>query len=511
MKFKIIYTSDVHGSLLASDYASKKSVNKGISRLKTYLKSQKKPYLLMDNGDILQGSPLLDYHRQFKNKQENPAAIALNNLGYKIINLGNHDFNYGREYLAKYLNEINAEVLCANVVDLRNEIKLKSSIILKVEKDLRIGVVAAVTQYIPNFERKENIVDFKFLDAYETIKEEVKKIRNKVDILVVLYHGGFEKEIITGEPIGRPTKENEGYKISKIKGIDFLLTGHQHVPQVHNLKNGPKIIQTSANAFDFGEIEFSVAKDKNNNWKLENALAKLVNLDFKEDIEFRSFLGKQEKQTQKWLDVPISKTTQDLTITDPLSCRIKKHPLFQFTNLIQTELTKADISVASLPNFATGFKSKITTRDVQANYVYPNTVLKLEVSGKILKQAIEKTSEYFTLEKNVIKISNKFLYPKIEHYNYDVYDGIDYVIDITKPVGKRLVSLKYKGKEIHEKDKFTLAINNYRAVGGGDYEMFKKAKVLKEYDVSLADLATNYLKKHPKFQIKLINNFSIKK
>ena len=511
MKFKIIYTSDVHGSLLSSEYPSKKSANKGISRLKTYLRTQKSPYLLLDNGDILQGSPLLDHHRQFIKKELNPAAIALNNLGYNAINLGNHDFNYGKSYLAKYLKEIKAEVICANVIDKKGEIKLKTSHIFQTGNGLRIGVIAAVTQYIPNFERKENIIDFKFLDAYETIKREVNNIRNKVDVLIVLYHGGFEKEITTGKLIGRPTKENEGYKISKIKGIDFLLTGHQHVPQVHNLNSGPLIIQTSANAVDFGEVEIDFYKDKKNIWKIKKAFAKLIKLDFKEDEEVTKILNKQEIKTQKWLDIPIAITDQEMTIKDQLSCRQFKHPLFQFTNIIQTELTKADLSVASLPNSATGFRKKITTRDIQSNYIYPNTVLKLEVTGKILKEAIEKSAEYFELENNQIKINEKFIYPKIEHYNYDVYDGVDYILDITKPTGKRLASLKYKGKEVNDKDKFSLAINNYRAVGGGDYEMFKKAKVLKEYDISLAELATNYLKKHPKLNIKLINNYLVKK
>lgn len=511
MKFKIIYTSDVHGSILSSDYVSKKSTNKGLSRLNTYLASQNTPYLLIDNGDILQGSPLLDHHRINANNTENPAATALNHLGYRIVNLGNHDFNYGKAYLSKYLNELNADVLCANVVDLRREIELKKNIILNVEEGFKIGVIAAVTQYIPNFERKENIVDFKFLDAYETIKKEVKKIRNKVNILVVLYHGGFEKEIISGKAIGRNTKENEGYKISKIKGIDFLLTGHQHSPQVHNLKNGPKIIQTSANAINFGEIEFNVLKDKNNIWRIEKSNAKLINLDFKEDKYLKQILRNQENLTQKWLDKQIAKTDQELTIKDPLSCREKKHALFQFTNLIQTELTNSDISVASLPNEAPGFKKVITTRDVQSNYVYPNTVVKLLVTGKILRQAIEKTSEYFSLNNKKLEISKKFIYPKLEHYNYDVYDGIDYVIDVSKPIGQRLISLKYKGKDVKNTDKFTLAINNYRAVGGGEYEMFKKAKILKEYDISLANLATNYLNRHSSLKIQLVNNFTIKK
>jgi len=511
MKFKVIYTSDVHGSLLSSDYPTKKSINKGISRLKTYLLAQKSPYLLLDNGDILQGSPLLDHHRQFYIKEPNPAATALNNLGYNAINLGNHDFNYGKAYLSKYLKEINAEVICANVIDIKKELNFKKNNIFVLNNGIKVGVIAAVTQYIPNFERKENIIDFRFIDAYETIKLEVKNIRNKVDVVIVLYHGGFEKEIISGKNIGRPTEENQGYKISKIEGIDFLLTGHQHVPQVHNLNNGPIIIQTSANAMDFGEVEIDFYKDKKNIWKIKKARAKLIKLDLNEDKEIIKILKNQEDKTQKWLDVPVASTVQDMVIKDQLSCRQFKHPLFQFTNIIQTDLTKADISVASLPNTATGFKKNITTRDIQANYIYPNTILKLEVTGKILKQAIEKTAEYFVLENNIVKINKIFLHPKIEHYNYDVYDGVDYVLDITKPISQRLISLKFKGKAVKDKDVFSLAINNYRAVGGGDYEMFKKARVLKEYDISLADLATNYLKKHPKLSIKLINNYLVKK
>jgi 2',3'-cyclic-nucleotide 2'-phosphodiesterase/3'-nucleotidase len=502
-KIKIIYTSDVHGSILSYDFSANKSNHQGLTKLSQYLKTLKSPYLLLDNGDVLQGNVVLEYHLKTNKSKLNPATKAMNLLNYHYATLGNHDFNYGLTHLNNHINNLNAKIICANVLDEKGNNLYAPHAILELN-GLKIGLIGAVTHYIPNFEKKENIAGLVFKDAYQSIKEQVVLIRNKVDAVIVLYHGGFEKEVLSGKPIGRPTSENQGYKISKIKGVDVLLTGHQHVPQFYNLEAKKSIIQTGLNAVDFGVINLEFK-----NKKLEKVKAELVKNDGKDDLIFNKKFTALKQATNKWLDVSLSKTKNKLKINDPLSCRIKKHLLFQYINELQVKLTNADISAASLPNYAPGFNSKITRRDVESNFVFPNSIIKLEITGKILKDALEKTATYFERSGQAIVISKSFLSPKVEHYNYDVYDNITYEIEVDAKVGNKIKNLKYKDKPVLPTQKFTLALNNYRANGGGDYFMFKGAKVLKEYDVTIASLVIEDLTNKPDLTLKLIENFKV--
>jgi 2',3'-cyclic-nucleotide 2'-phosphodiesterase / 3'-nucleotidase len=502
-KITIIYTSDVHGSILSYDFSANKSGQQGLTKLSRYLKTLKTPYLLLDNGDVLQGNVVLEYHLKNKKNDLNPATKAMNLLNYHYATLGNHDFNYGLNHLNNHINNLNAKIICANVLDKKGNNLFAPHAILELN-GIKIGLIGAVTHYIPNFEKKENIVGLVFKDAYQSIKEQVTIIRNQVDVVVVLYHGGFEKDILSGQQIGRPTSENQGYKISKIKGLDLLLTGHQHVPQVYNLDGKKSIIQTGLNASDFGVINLEF-KDR----KLSNVKADLIKNIGKDDLVFNQKFAALKHATNNWLDVSLSKTKNELKIKDPLSCRVKKHLLFQYINQLQLMLTGADISAASLPNYAPGFNSKITRRDVESNFVFPNSIIKLEITGKILKDALEKSATYFERSGQEIKISKSFLSPKVEHYNYDVYDNITYEIEVNAKVGSKIKNLKYKGKQILPNQKLTLALNNYRANGGGDYVMFKGAKVLKEYDVTIASLVIQDLTNKPELELKLVENFKV--
>ena len=70
-----------------------------------------------------------------------------------------------------------------------------------------------------------------------------------------------------------------------------------------------------------------------------------------------------------------------------------------------------------------------------------------------------------------MRVSETFLLPKVEHYNYDYYAGVEYRMDVTKPVGERVVLLQYQGKPVQPTDVFSICMSNYRASGAGGYEM----------------------------------------
>jgi 2',3'-cyclic-nucleotide 2'-phosphodiesterase/3'-nucleotidase len=506
MDIKIIYTSDTHGRLTAYDFLNKNYGDFGISRLSSYLKNLNANYLLLDNGDYLQGSPLLDYTR--KTNAFNPVAKIFNALKYDYINVGNHDFNYGLSHLKTFESSCNSPILCANILN-SNKHFFKPYTIHELN-GVKIAIIGLTTEYIPFWEKPEHISNLTFMDAVKTTKQIIKDnhLKQLSDLIVVLYHGGFDRDLKTGKLYDKATIENRGYDLFQIEDVDILLTGHQHIPQVYS-KNKRVALQTSSNAKDFGVIDISIKSDGKNLIvdKIEGKIESLETYPIDQNIE--TLLKQELNETNKFLSKTIGSSKYDMSIKSPLSCRIKKHLIFQMINQIQLEYTQADISIASLPNETHGFKKNITLNDIAVNFPFENDLVVLEITGEILKNALEKNAEYFSIQDNKIGINPKYLFPKVEHYNYDVYDGINYTIKVGNPLGKRIKSLTINGIPIEENKTYKIALNSYRAIGSGGFDMFKNAKKIMSYPVSYFELIQNFILKHPLLEIEINNNYNV--
>jgi len=501
-KISIVYTSDTHGRLSAYDFMHGSYGTFGLSRLASYLKKMDTPYLLLDNGDFLQGSPLLDYSR--KNNLVNPVAKIFNAMHYDYVTLGNHDFNFGLSYLSSFQSHYQGEILCANIH--KNGKPFFNTHKIQLINDIRVAIIGVTTEFIPFWEKKENLGGLVFLDAVETTQKIIKDydLKQNSDLIVVLYHGGFNQSLKTNELYGTKTVENKGYELFQIEDIDVLFTGHQHIPQVFQ-KNNRVALQTSHNAKDFGFI--NVMFDDQMHKTIQANILPLSS--FSMDSSMESLLEHDIKQTKMYLSQKIGTTKNEMHISSPLDCRIKKHALFQLINQIQLEYTKADISLASLPNETHGFPHDLTLNDIAINFPFENDLVVLEVTGEILKEALEKNASYFSKENHQIIVNPKFLFPKVEHYNYDVYDGISYVMDINQKIGHRIVTMTYHHEQIQPTDVFKLALNSYRALGSGGFEMFQKAKKIISYPVSYFDLVKDYIENHPILEIQTIENFKV--
>ena len=476
-KIKVIYTSDVHGHILASDYTSKQRASLGLSRLSSYLKSVREPYIYIDNGDILQGSPFVDVAR--KKGYKNPCATALNILGARYVTLGNHDFNYGLEHLKDYIDSLNATLLCANVLD--HGQPLGESFSIDAIEGIRVGFIGLVTAYVPQWEQPEHIQGLTFLSAAQTAQDIIQKHRHEVDVLVVVYHGGFETHPVTLESMGRQTMENEAMAIAAIKGVDVVLTGHQHMPTL--IQQHPLLIQPAVNGQQFGVVEI------HQEGETFQCKGELLDNTFPVDEDFEKEFKDIEEATQQWLDEPIGQVTLDMRVSDPLTLRSTNHPLTAFCHSLQRGVSDADISIVSFPNHIPGFDQHVTVRDLAATFIYDNTLCEIKIRGDQLLLAMEQTAAYFTIQDQQLQISDAFLYPKVEHYNYDLYDGVDYTIDVTKPVGQRITDCTLQGQPLNPEMYYTVVLNNYRANGGGDYSMFQSAELIKNIDTTLFQLA----------------------
>ncbi len=506
--FKIVYTSDTHGRITAYDFMSKSYGRFGLSRLSSYLKGIDDPYLLIDNGDFLQGSPLLDFTR--KERISQPVANVFNRMGYRYVTVGNHDFNFGLDFLKQFQTSFSGEILCANLFQ-DGKPYFKTHVIHEIG-DIRVALIGLVTEYIPVWERKENIPGLVFKDAVQTTRDLIRSeaLRTKADLIVVLYHGGYEQNPSTHEIYGQKTVENKGYQLFDIEEVDLLLTGHQHIPQIH--QRGHRItMQTSHNAADAGVFDLEMGKS-DQGYRLKEVKAELIKLgNYSVDPSIESVVQSEIKQTEHYLSQVVGTIETDMSIHSPLSARQAKHPLFQLINHIQMDYTGAHISCASLPNDTHGLPKIVTLNDIFVSFPFENDLVVLEVTGKQIQEALEQNAKYFDIKDDEIVVSRTFLHPKVEHYNYDVYDGISYVIHVGRPIGHRVDNIMLKDQAIDLNQKYTLVLNSYRSTGSGGFDMFKEARIIKQYPVSYVDLISSYIASHPNLKLDLIHNLRILK
>lgn len=508
---RILSTSDIHGSVLAKDYADNSITEYGLSRVSSVIKSlRNENTILMDVGDDLQGSPLMYFHQLNRDKYLNPMMKAFNYLKYDYFVPGNHDFNYGLDYLKDFVNSIEAKTLCANIYNTNAELLFKNPYeIIEYEDGPKVAIIGLTTQYIPNWENPSYIKDIVFENAYETAKRIVTDLRSKVDLIIVAYHGGFERDLNTDESYVLDTGENLGSKIiNNVEGIDCLISAHQHRTIAQETK-GITIIQGGARGSNVAKIDIDFVL--NERWKIINKSSKLIKAsDFECDDFMADLIKDIEDDCQVFLDKKIGNVVlNNLEVKDMFLARLNKHPIVTFINKVQLKYSKAMISATSLPNEVTGFSKDITVRNVLSTYIYANTLSVLEVSGEVLRNILEKNAEYFICEGNEIKVNPRFYYPKLQHYNYDMFDGIEYTIDIDKEFGKRIVSLKYQNKDVKDSDMFTLVVNNYRASGGGDFDEYKNLKVKRSLPFDIAELIIDYIIAKGDLLIENYNNIKI--
>ncbi|MCH1627805.1 bifunctional metallophosphatase/5'-nucleotidase [Ferdinandcohnia quinoae] len=516
-KLKIIMTSDMHGNVLPINYGNNEKQDLGLAKISTLIKNERKENdatIVIDNGDLIQGTPLTYHYVKYMNSLENPMIKILNTLHYDAAVLGNHEFNYGMDVLQSAVEQSNFPWLSGNILDVKDgEPYFGKPYIIKLVDDIKIAILGMTTHYIPNWENPVHIEGLRFEDALETTKKWAGQIREieKPDIFIVAYHGGFERDLVTGEETEKQTGENQAYQIcQQVEGIDVLLTGHQH-RSLQGIVNGVAIVQPSFNGQVLGKITLILSKE-NEKWIIDEKRPELLNVrGIEPDSQVLELVREYEAETQKWLDKPIGKIEGDMTISDPMKIRLADNPLIEFINKVQMEAAGVDISNTALfNNISTGFCSNITMRDIVSNYIYPNILHVIRILGSDIKAALERSAGYFSLnDVGQVVVSQNFVEPKPQHYNYDMWEGIEYIIDIRKPVGGRVITLNYHGKPLDMDKEYDVVMNNYRAGGGGEYTMYQKKPLIKEIQIDMSELLASYILERKTIRATVNHNWKV--
>ena len=502
----IRFTSDTHGYLYPTTYADDMPRDMGLMKLAAAYPHDGNT-LIMDGGDTIQGSPMTNLYHRLSSEEKaeclagdeqgtHPFAAMMNLAGYQFVTLGNHDFNNGVDALYDYLSNLDAICLCCNIRDKEGRLPIAPYAIHQLENGLRVGIVGACTHHVSRWENPKTLELLDIEEPVPAIAKALESIKPLCDVTILIYHGGFESDLDTGKRLTSST-ENEACRICEELDFDLLLTGHQHIPLPGRHYANSVLVQTAYRAPHACAVTVTVREDGSK--EIAGELIPATGEPMEEAVKL---IAPLEEKVQRWLDQPAGRLDRALPSEDHLLSAVNGSPLANFINTVQLAASGAKVSACALPNEFKGLPATVTVRDVVSTYIYTNTLVVLEMTRTQLKQYIERSAEYFDHDENGnLVISSAFLRPKVEHYNYDRFSGIDYVIDTRMPHGQRVTSIKLDGREMTDTETVSVCINSYRSSGAGGYEFLVGQKVLADIQVDVADSMIEYIVQHPDIQV----------
>lgn len=485
-QFKLYYTSDVHGYLLPTDYIQAGAQPLGLANAATHFQKDAQT-LIIDGGDMFQGSPMLQYLQQ--QPAQDAVTTAMNLAGYDYVTLGNHDFNFGYDALQQHLARLDATVIAENVTDLNGH-TLYPAQIKTLGDGTRIGLMGLVTDYINIWEQPAHLNGIKITAPLFQAQQTVAYLRAHADVVIGLYHGGYERDLATGQLLS-DTTENMAWALTQALDLDILLTAHQHGDVQPQVINGVLTLQLPNQAKKFAVVTGQKHQDQ---WEFA-AETKPVGDIARPDIV--TALAPLQQQVEAWLDQPVATLNAPVPSATPLELAQFGHPILQWLAAVQLAASQADVTLVSLNNNPMSLPTNVTLRQILQNYPFDNTLVTKRVTGRALRASLEHTADYFILEGNgQLAINPAWLQPKVEHYNYDLVYGLQYTFDVTQPVGQRVTAMCFNGQAVQDEDTLTVAMNSYRAVGGGNYAAYQQAPTVFSDDRSVQELLTAYFKTH---------------
>lgn len=511
-KIQLIATSDIHGYIMPTSYRGNKEAI-GMASAASLINQlrQERSSLLIDNGDLIQGSPLAYYYHRFHSKQPSPIIESANRLQYDAAVFGNHEFNYGLTILEKTVEESNFPWLAANIYKEDGTLWQQPYVIKQME-GINVGIVGVTTHFVTRWEAPERIEGLHFADAYESAAKWLAHMRehHQVDVAVLCYHGGFAHDLGSGELIEAVSGENQGYAMCKELDFDIFITGHQH-RQLCTKAFGKSIVQPGSKGAFVAAVTLNVEINDGQVTAVHHEpVLYAVDELTKADEHIAEAAAYMHGLTEQWLDEPIGHIKGNMLFDDAFAVRIDKHSYIEFIQQVQMDASGAPISCTALfHDGAGGFREHVTMRDIVTNYIYPNTLKVLQVTGRQIVAALEQCAAYFTVASGELSVSPSFTYPKAQPYNYDMWEGIDYIMDIRKPIGSRITEVIFRGKALDLDENYNVVMNNYRATGAGNFPYFADCPVIQDIQIDMTELIANYFAKHPVIQAVCKQNWQI--
>jgi 2',3'-cyclic-nucleotide 2'-phosphodiesterase/3'-nucleotidase len=459
----LLETSDIHGMINPFDYASNKATSSSLAHIASIVAAERKKdpdLLLIDNGDTTQAN----YIQEFRNESVNPMIDALNYLDYDVWVLGNHEFNFEFSNLEKNIKTFDGSVLTGNIYK-KDGSRWQNAYKIFDVKGVKVGVFGITAPHVPQWEASapEHYDNMTFTSPMQETGKILDELEGKADIIIGSIHYGPDGEYGT-----------EGCReIAKkyADRLDGLFIGHAHAT-IKEMVNGLPMMEPANNGQYVSKLALSLTK-QNGKWtvKSDATVAELLkSADATPDAAVLARYAELDKKTLALASKKVGEVGK--TFMDPVfvlpgipAAVIQDNPIIDLVNKVQTEKSGADVSMAALfDSDANLVKGPFLNRDSVKIYTYDNTLFAVKVTGKQLKAIMERQAGNFfnTYKPGDVSISFN---ENIRLYNYDMFSGVNYEIDISKPEGKRIVNVMYKGAPLTDDVTLTLAMNNYRYGG----------------------------------------------
>jgi len=495
INLKIVETSDVHGAIMPYDLLNDTTTNSSLAQVYTYVESERyvpdQELILLDNGDILQGDPLVYYYNYEDTSNTHIQAAAMNFMNYDAATVGNHDIEAGHTVYDKFEKEFNFPWLAANAINIQtNKPYFKPYTIIK-RKGIKIAVLGLITPSIPNWLPEILWKGMSFEDMIESAKKwlPIIKAKEKPDLIVGLFHSGVDYTY-NAENANTYKNENASKLVAQqVPGFDVVFVGHDHADwnfKTTNI-NGDSvlIVGTMARTKTIAVANILMDFDSTNgHWNKKNISGEIIKTkNYKPDMKFMSKFLQDLNTVENYVQKPLGEITKSISSKESL---FGPSAFIDIIQKAQLELTGADVSFASpLSSKATIDSGWIRVRDMFKLYHYENFLYTMSLSGKEIKDYLEYSfgnwfnhmkDENAHLLKFKLDTSGNIIYnknsnvPELEerYYNFSSAAGINYTVDVSKPKGNRVTITSFSnGATFDTTGIYTVAINSYRGSGGG--------------------------------------------
>ncbi|MFF0153037.1 bifunctional metallophosphatase/5'-nucleotidase [Micromonospora sp. NPDC005203] len=511
----LLGTSDTHGNVYNWDYYrdaeydDSKQNDIGVAKLATLINQIRrerrgKATLVLDAGDTIQGTPLATYYAKQEpitaTGEKHPMARAMNVIDYDAVTLGNHEFNYGLPLLDLWIRQLGFPALAANAVNAKTgKPAFLPYVIKKVSlglaaPTLRVGILGLTNPGVAIWDRGNVEGKLRFDDMVATAAKWVPIMRARgADLVLISAHGGDSGTSSYGPEL--PNENPVALIAQQVPGIDAILFGHAHNEVVErfvtNERTGTQVLLSEPSKWGqrLTRMDFTLTRE-HGRWTITKKAASMLNTNtVVEDPKVLAAVRAQHQKTIAYVNQVVAQSTVGLSAAES---RYRDTPILDFINHVQTEVvgaaltgtTYADLPVLSIaaPFSRTAVfpAGDVKIRDVAGLYVYDNTLEAVVLSGAEVRAYLEYSAKYFrTVAPGAPVDPEQISDPAVPDYNYDVFSGLDYDIDISKPVGQRITRLVLTGTDtpVADNAQFVVAVNNYRRSGGGNFPGIVKTQV----------------------------------
>jgi 2',3'-cyclic-nucleotide 2'-phosphodiesterase (5'-nucleotidase family) len=469
----IVATTDVHGRATAWDYLADRAAPGGLTRVATLVDSVRRRHpgqvVVLDAGDLLQGSPFAAYAARPGRAGPNPVIEAMNLAGYDAATPGNHDFDWGVPELERALSDAGFPYVSANVHTLPGDTLLVSPYRVLRRGPIRVGITGFTTPGVMVWDRDQLRGRIRVGRIEPAARRTFEAMRGASDLVVALSHSGVT---------GRSTYDTTGVGPEDVAASfaamphrpDLVVVGHSHDEIRDSTIGGVRYVQPRPYAAGVAVVHVDLARPSGGRWAVTRIRPELLPVrDLTPSALIEQRLASAHDSVRGWLDAPVGRA---LAAMPGSGSRAGPTPILDWLLEVQRRRAGAQLAAGPMFDLSAGFPADtIRRRHLLRLYPYENRLRAVRVTGEQLRRYLERSAEYFQVD----AAGRVTINPAMPGYDFDVVRGARYEVDLRLPVGERIRNLSVGGRPVEPGQRFTMAVNSHRQTGAGRYAMLAGA------------------------------------